>query len=684
MVSSRLFPTDDSPKTRSMAHSDGWTRRLSQRRAPVGRLALVLVLVWGLGAIAPPAAAGRVAGPFQADSLNTVSAVRVDADEDGVPDRRGDTVTVAGRSVVASGTFAGDGRLSLQDGTAGIHVTVPATLDVERGDSLRIRGVVRHENGLTQLQALQSTVVSDSLRVPSPVPLTVPAARGEAYEGAFVHIRARVVRTGTNDGGKYLLLQDRDASSSAQLSVFVPNQRLSQVNPDRFEAGDQISVTGVLGQHDYTAPYTDFYQVTPREVSDLAVINQTSTYLWMALYILLAGGLLAVGGMVVLRLAVKRRTRELEESKARFRRLAEATVEGILLHDEEHVLDVNQAFADMVGRRREALLGRSVTAVLEETTRNRSDAASGALGDGVTEAEVVAEAGHPRPVEIEARTVEAGERAVQVVALRDISKRKEWERELLRAKDEAEQVAQLKSNLLNNMSHELRTPITSIIGYAELIMDEPDGAHETYAARIRRGGERLFETLQSVLEMSQLEAGALEPDPRAVDMEAVVQEVVDAHEWKMNDKNLAVEVEVPSPCMFFTDRRLVYRILNNLVHNAVKFTEDGGVQVGIEKTEGRLWMTVTDTGVGIDADFQEHLFDPFRQGMGGRERAYEGTGLGLALTKRLVTLLGGTIDVDSTKGDGSTFVVSLPSLTTGETDPERLDERADAESLAGH
>ncbi|MFP4227600.1 MAG: ATP-binding protein [Salinivenus sp.] len=625
-------------------------------------LVLALLLLCGGQA---DAHAGRDLG-LRLDSVESIASVRVDADEDYVPDRVGDTVTVAGRAVAEPGVFFSVHQIALQDRSAGIHVSLAETVDVARGDSVRVRGVVEHAYGRTELEAVQSTVVDDTGRAPAPMPLTVPTAWGETYEGQLVRVRARIVRHGENDGGKFLLLRDPGDTSSQQLEVFVPNHRLDDVGLDRFEAGTEVAVTGVLGQFDYEAPYNDYYQIGPRDADDIERVQRASTYLWWVFYALLGGGLLAVGAVVVLRAAVRRRTRELAASEARCRRLAEATSEGILIHDTETVLDVNEAFAAMVGGDRDALVGQDAETVLSNTLQHKEASAPHASEEKIIEAEVVRERRANIPVEVESRTVDTGDELVQVTALRDITKRKEWEQGLVQAKKKAEQVAKLKSNLLNNMSHELRTPITSITGYAELLMDETEGQHEDFAARIRRGGQRLLETLQSVLEMAQLEAGTLDVEPRPVDVQEVVEEVVEVHELDASDKSLSIHIDVPQGCTLRTDRRFLHRIMSNLVHNAVKFTDEGALWIGAVREGDRLRITVRDTGVGIDAEVQELLFEAFRQGAEGRDRPHEGAGLGLAITKRMVDVLDGTIKVESTKGEGSTFIVELPSLADEE------------------
>ena len=602
--------------------------------------------------------------------------VRIDADGDRIPDRMGDTVTVAGRVTVEQGRLAVPvPELSvLQDSTAGIHLLLSSGPSVERGDSLRVRGVVGQAYGLTRLDALDVRVVDAEPRTPAPRPLTVSTAAGEQHEGRLARIRGRVASKGSNRGGEYLRLQDRGATAPAQITVFVANRHGERFRLDRFDEGDAIEVTGVVGQHDFEAPYADYYQIEPRAPDDLARIGWASTYLWAALMVIAGGGLIAGIVVIVLRAAVRRRTQELTESRARFRRLAEATFEGIALHESDGtILDANAALAEMVGSDREALIGRDLSTVLTSVSSTDPDRLR-EESTATVEAELSRRDG-TIPVQLERRQVTVGEDTVHVCAVRDISKRKEWENEILRAKREAEQVAQLKSNLLNNMSHELRTPITNITGYAEVIMEEVDAPHDAFAEQIRQSGRRLSDTLQSVLDMAQIESGTLDVDPQRVAVSDVVRDVVDRHSQTIDEKGLTVNFDVPDDCALRTDRTLLYRILNNLLENAVKFTETGPIWVTVEPMQSGVRVRVRDTGVGIAAAFRPHLFEPFKQESEGVAREYEGTGLGLALTKRLVDLLGGGIEVDSTKGEGSVFTVELPSLMEAEsTAPAAVDE----------
>ena len=238
-----------------------------------------------------------------------IEEVRGDANEDTVPDRVGDTVTVAGRIT------AGRGRLAvpvpelaaLQDGTAGIHLVLPQGPPVEAGDSVRVRGVVEQAYGLTRLRATAVRVRDGPARVPNALPLTVATAAGEPHEGRLARVRGRIAAKGTNDGGEYLLLRDPNESSSSEITVFIGNSHTGRFRLARFQEGDEVRVTGVVGQHDFDAPYADYYQLEPRSPRDLAKIAWAPPYLRVILYVLAGGGLVASVAALVLRAVVRRR-----------------------------------------------------------------------------------------------------------------------------------------------------------------------------------------------------------------------------------------------------------------------------------------------------------------------------------------------------------------------------------------
>lgn len=640
---------------------------------------LILLLVLGLTAARPTQSVAQQSGGDTLSAAASIDGVRTPSPSrrTGGPTRIGDTVVVRGRASVGTGGLPDSSLIFLQDETAGIAVRVPKGPAVRRGDSLWVEGIVQQRFGLTRLRGLEYSRVNALTRYPEPVPLTVSAAAGEGYEGQLVQVRGRVVANQTNEGGQFLLLADPVPYAEARVTVFVPHRRRSEVSLDAFEPQDRVAITGVLSQYDRQAPYTASYQVLPRDQRDLNGDAETNRHYQTIILVIVGGALLAIVVVLTLRSAVRRRTQQLVESRARFRRLAEATTEGIILHREGDILDVNRALSDMMGYDRDELMGRSFQSVLSTSTEESDWEELQTSETSPTEVMLVRKDGSSFPAEIDERVVTAAEQRVRVAALRDITDRKRREAELVEAKEEAEEMARLKSSLLNNMSHEFRTPITSILGYAEVILEEPDADHEAFALHIRRSGQRLSRTLQAVLEMAQLEAGTMHVTPEEVEVGPVVRGVVREYGEPSEAEDVSVQVDRAASCVLRTDRQLVRRIVGHLLHNAIKFTHDGEVRVSVEEHAGAAEITVSDSGTGIPPAFREHLFTPFKQASEGRTRTHEGVGLGLALTKRMLDLLGGDVAIDSEEGEGTTVVVTVPSQgRTGADAPNRPAQRA--------
>jgi PAS domain S-box-containing protein len=248
--------------------------------------------------------------------------------------------------------------------------------------------------------------------------------------------------------------------------------------------------------------------------------------------------------------------------------------------------------------------------------------------------------------------------------IQDITDRKQRERRIQQARQEAEEAARIKTALLSNMNHELRTPLTSILTFAKLI-DQNPGAADQFAGRVLGGARRLLYTLNTVMEFAELE-GEVHTDQRSgteqrCQLDGTVRSVVADYRTQAQQKGIDVEVEVSKEGPVRLDSHLVERVLTHLVDNSVKFTEDGQITVRATVSEEELELQVHDTGVGIDSDFLPRAFDEFAQASTGLSRKYEGNGLGLTVAKRLVDRAGGDIEIESEAGKGTGVTACLPT-----------------------
>jgi len=246
----------------------------------------------------------------------------------------------------------------------------------------------------------------------------------------------------------------------------------------------------------------------------------------------------------------------------------------------------------------------------------------------------------------------------------DITDRKKFESELKVAKEKAEEANRIKSNFLSNMSHELRTPLIGVLGYAEILMEEfKDTPYEEMASIIFQSGNRLLETLNSILTISKIESEKFAASYTHFDLNPVIREVVALFQPTALKKNITIRIHCSQDEMIiFSDSKIIREILNNLVNNAVKFTEKGIVEIDatINFDLNKLFLSVTDTGIGIPEEKKEIIFEEFRQASEGLSRSFEGVGLGLAICKKYVQILKGKISVISEVNKGSTFTVEIP------------------------
>lgn len=238
--------------------------------------------------------------------------------------------------------------------------------------------------------------------------------------------------------------------------------------------------------------------------------------------------------------------------------------------------------------------------------------------------------------------------------------------ELDAANQELATLSQMKSRFLASMSHELRTPLNAIIGFSEMLQREAVGPlqpkQHRYVDHVLNSGRHLLALINDMLDISKIEAGKMQLECRSFDVIELLNESVAVIRSLADQKRIAVEVEViGGHPRVFADAIRLKQIMFNLLSNAIKFTrEEGRVRVSTEISDGVARIAVEDTGIGIAPEHQVRLFEEFHQIASADNREFQGTGLGLALTRRLVELHGGTIALRSEVGKGSTFTFTIP------------------------
>lgn len=269
----------------------------------------------------------------------------------------------------------------------------------------------------------------------------------------------------------------------------------------------------------------------------------------------------------------------------------------------------------------------------------------------------------------------------------DVTNRIHAQQSLLAAHKAAEYANSAKTEFLANMSHEIRTPMTAILGYAEILTEEPTNPHSQVSRAecietIKRNGQHLLAIINDILDISKIEADKLLVEQIAVSPLQIAQDVLELMKLKAQAKGLVLtmEAKTPVPKSIQTDPTRLRQILVNLIGNAIKFTELGSITLSIHvdrEKRSQLCFDVIDTGIGIDKEQITKLFRPFEQADASTTRKFGGTGLGLQISKRLAEMLGGDINVTSELGSGSVFSLTIATGDLDELDWSQADLHVD-------
>jgi two-component system sensor histidine kinase/response regulator len=395
---------------------------------------------------------------------------------------------------------------------------------------------------------------------------------------------------------------------------------------------------------------------------------------------------LMVLALAVLTSVVDRRFSVLESSEERLRLIINTAMDAVVtMNAEGFITNWNSEAEKTFGWSSSEALGRRLSEIIlprrfqegeEQAFRGFFGTGQGKMVRQRTEITALHRDGREFPVEVAISPVKFDGQWIFSIFLRDITKLKRAQEELLSAKLAAEDASSAKSIFLANMSHELRTPLNAIIGYSELLQEQTQESGGVEVAedlqRIQSAGKHLLALINDILDLSKIEAGKMGMHLEEFDVAQMIEEIADTVQPAAAKNASTLEVRVAKDVgRMRADLTKVRQILLNLLSNACKFTDHGVISLHVDRRiiDQRDWVEfeVGDTGIGITAEQKKNLFREFTQADASISRKYGGTGLGLAISARFIQIMRGTITVESHLGRGSKFTIKLPAEVTMET-----------------
>ena len=391
----------------------------------------------------------------------------------------------------------------------------------------------------------------------------------------------------------------------------------------------------------------------------------------------------------------RRRAEEaLHDSEARKAAIFDSALDSIISIDHgQRIIEFNPQAERTFGYKRDQVLGRFMAELIiapafrerhiQALARYVATGTASIIGKRV-ELTAMRSDGSEFPVELSLTSISTKTQPMFTAYIRDLTEQKKQEEFRQRSKDLEEQnlriqeANRLKSEFLANMSHELRTPLNAVIGFAEVMIDGKAGPvnaeQQEYLNDILTSGHHLLQLINDVLDLAKIEAGRMELDPETFSIQTVADEVCAIMRPIASKRNITINLHAADDAGAVTlDLRKFKQVLYNLLSNAIKFSHDAGevkLIIGLDAKQ-QLQVAVQDSGIGIKSDDLPRIFREFEQLESGAARRFPGTGLGLALTKRLIELHNGSITVESELGKGSTFTAKMPrSVTASKKAPD--------------
>lgn len=364
-----------------------------------------------------------------------------------------------------------------------------------------------------------------------------------------------------------------------------------------------------------------------------------------------------------------------QENRERLKTILDNTLCGILLIEasSKKIIDANPVALKTTGYSDKELIGMPCHHLICQPGEEKCAAFPLDQAGDLSESILFKATGETLPILRSVVPVSIGGTGYFVESFIDLSDRKKAEEDLLQAKIAAESANRAMSEFLATMSHELRTPLTAIIGFSELMLGgstgEFDELNKKFLGNISNSGKHLLSLINSILDLSKIEAGKMDLQLDYFSLQDIFTDTKNIISPLALKKNISMHFNVESGFFIYADRTRFKQIMYNLVSNAIKFTHTGGsVEVLGSVSEKGVRVAVSDTGIGISKDGTKQLFKPFKQIDSTLSRKYEGTGLGLVLSKKFIEMHGGRIWVESEPGKGSTFTFEVPvkTMKTGE------------------